>query len=48
LAGLPDAEALQAGFKRDRILRVEAPLAPESRAELRVECEANRPRAERS
>lgn len=41
LAGLPDPEALRAGFERDRILRVEALLAHESLAELRQECEAN-------
>lgn len=48
LAGLPDPEALRAGFARDRILRVQSLLAPASLAELRRECEANRARAERS
>ena len=47
-AGLPDPAVLRAGFERDRILRVEALLAPESLAALRQECEANRSTAERS
>jgi len=48
LGGLPDPEALRAIFERDRIVRVEGFLDPAHLAELRAECEANRPRAERS
>ena len=43
-----DPAALQPGFEQTRIARIENFLSPESLAELRAECSANRGRAERS
>jgi hypothetical protein len=48
LQGPPDPKTLHADFARNRIVRVEDILAAASLQALRAECEANRPRAERS